>query len=44
MKKPMKKITHRTVCDSCGMINPKLLREGSRYTKCCAYTDTLSNG
>ena len=44
LKKIKWKLTHRTVCDSCGKVNPKLLRENSRYTKCCAYDDKNSNG
>lgn len=32
----MKRIS-RLVCDCCGQPNPKLLKEGSRFTDCCKY-------
>jgi len=41
------KLTSRTVCDSCGKVNPKILKTKSgysRYTQCCAYSENQSAG
>ena len=44
MKQLIWRLTHRIVCDSCGKVNPELLRDNSRYTKCCAYNERESAG